>query len=820
MSTQQTEHSAQDTGRHAPDRSSEAAQWSTTVTPVVAALTTLCASTALAGVVEGVRWLGYAGVAVIVVAAVGMGLRALRTPTVLVGLAQLAALLCLLVALFTDDGVLGVFPGPDAFAALGDVLAMAVETVQVGVPPVEAATPVLCLVVIAIGLVAVLVDTLAVAAGAPAACGLVLLCVYAVPASLADEMLPWWSFVLGAVSFAGLLAVDGTQRHQLWHNRPPMPVSARGLGAPSAVVAVALTLGLVVGVSVTGIGTVGGLPGNPAAGSGGGLALKPFTALRGMLDQGANAELFRVRGLGSEGRYLRAMTLPRFDRNGGWVAADALSVDVRVEGSLPPAPGDQGSGSTTRIEIEPVSSQDLWAPVYGIPRRIEGLPADMYYDVAGGMVYSRSPRTLDTYVEHADLSHPDAADLRRASAQYPSSIGVYLGAEGIDQEVVDLASQLTQDADNPFDKALALKGYFSPENGFRYDTQTGTSSDEDALEEFLFRSKLGFCEQYASAMAILARAAGLPARVAIGYTGGYLTGDYRTITTQDAHAWVEVFFPGSGWVTFDPTPLADGRAYQPPYVENGGGTTAPPTTTTTEPVPTEAPAPTVGPLDPGDGDFTQGGGRVGGSGASFSLPWQVWAGLVLLVVVVGVGAPTTTAVRRDPRQARVPVLAIAALAVAAVVVFLGAVSWWLAALVIPLAVLAVPVALRTWRRRESRAAITDLQADQASAAWSELVAESRDRGAQVPESDTVRSTARRMVHTHNLDDQGQSALRTVVVSLERSWYGGLPGQDPTLPPAFDEVVASLHRSAPLGWKDKLLPRSIVRRKPKKPTNEN
>ncbi|WP_424185598.1 transglutaminaseTgpA domain-containing protein [Actinokineospora sp. G85] len=800
MSTQQTQHSAHGTGEHAPvappDRQSEAVQWSTTVTPVVAALTTLCASTALAGIVEGVRWLGYAGIAVIVVAAVGMGLRALRTPTMLVGVAQLAALLCLLVALFTDDGVLGVLPGPDAFAALGDVLARAVETVQVGVPPVEAAAPVLCLVVIAIGLVAVLVDTLAVAAGAPAACGLVLLCVYAVPASLADEMLPWWSFVLGAVSFAGLLAVDGTQRHRLWHNRPSMPASGRGLGAPSAVVALALALGLVAGVAVTGIGTVGGLPGNPVSGSGGGLALKPFTALRGMLDQGSNAELFRVRGLGTEGRYLRAMTLPRFDRNGGWVAADALSVDVRVEGELPPAPGDLGSGSTTRIEIEPVGSQDLWAPVYGVPRRIEGLPSDMYYDVAGGMVYSRSARTLDAYVEHADLSQPDAADLRRAGAQYPAAIGVYLGAENIDQEVIDLAARLTEGADNPFDKALALRGYFSPENGFRYSTQTGTSSDEDALEEFLFRSKLGFCEQYASAMAILARAAGLPARVAIGYTGGYLTGDYRTITTQDAHAWVEVYFPDSGWVTFDPTPLGDGRGYQPPYVENGGATTAPPTTTTTEPTPTEAPAASQPPVTPGAGDTGPDAAQRGGPDSSSSLPWQVWAGLLLLTILIGMCIPTTTAVRRDPRGARALALVVAALAVVAAVVFLGALSWWLATLVIPLAALATPAALRTWRRRESRAAITDLQSDQASAAWSELVAESRDRGAQVPESDTVRSAARRMVHDHDLDPQGQTALRTVVVSVERSWYGGLQGQDPTLTTAFDEVVASLHRSSP------------------------
>src|SRR5262249_44962156 len=78
------------------------------------------------------------------------------------------------------------------------------------------------------------------------------------------------------------------------------------------------------------------------------------------------------------------------------------------------------------------------------------------------------------------------------------------------------------------------------------------------------------CEQYASAMALLARAAGLPSRVAIGYTAGFQAGDYRSITSQDAHAWVEIFFPGQGWTMFDPTPLTDGRTYTPPYASPTG----------------------------------------------------------------------------------------------------------------------------------------------------------------------------------------------------------------------------------------------------------
>ncbi|PWW62556.1 transglutaminase TgpA family protein [Actinokineospora spheciospongiae] len=793
-----------------PEHDSDAVQWTTTVTPAVAAVTTLCASTALSGVIDGVRWLGYAGVAIIVVAAVGMGLRAMRTPTAVVGLAQLFALLCLLVALFTNEGVVGILPGPDAIGALGDVLGQSVEAVRVGVPPVGATAPVLCLVVIAIGLVAVLVDTLAVAAGAPAACGLVLLCVYAVPASLSDELLPWWSFVLGAISFAGLLAVDGTHRHHLWRNRPAMPATGRGLGAPVAVVASALALGLVAGLTATGIGTVGGFPGGGGGGGGGGLALKPFTALRGMLDQGSNVELFRVRGLGNESRYLRAMTLPRFDRNGGWTAADALSDAVPADGDLPNGLGDDGGGAVTRIEIEPVNSQDLWAPVYGIPRRLSDLPPDMYYDQNGGMVYSRSPRKLDRYVEDADLGQPAAQDLRSAGTRPAEGLDpVYLGAEGIDPEVVDLARQLTADQPTTFDKALALQKYFDPVNGFKYQTQTGTSSDEDALEEFLFRSKVGFCEQYASAMGVLARAAGIPSRVAIGYTAGFVSGDYRSITTQDAHAWVEVYFPDQGWVSFDPTPLSDGRGYQPPYVQ-GDASTGPSTTVTEEEVPggsTEN-TPTAQAPETGTADDQQ-AAAPNADGGGFSLPWQVWLALALIALAGGLAALGARAAKARSRTAWRPVAAAAAAAVLAVFFLVSAVSWWLGALVVVLVAAAVPAAVRAWRRREHQQAVAARDTDAAGAAWAELMAESWDRGAETAESDTVRTAARRLVKEHGLDRDGQEALRTVVNSVERSWYGGR-ADAPELPAAFDEVVRGLRRTAPMDWKSRLLPRSVLK----------
>ncbi|MGQ0841075.1 transglutaminase family protein [Actinokineospora sp.] len=785
---------------------SDQAQWSVTVTPVVAAMTTLCASTALAGVIDGMRWLGYAGVAVVVVTATGLGLRAIRTPTLLVGLSQMVALLCLLVALFTNSGILGLLPGPAAIGELGDVLRNSVEAVRLGVPPVSPTPPVLCLVVIAIGLVAVLVDTLAVAAGTPAACGLVLLCVYAVPASLADELLPWWSFVLGAGSFAVLLAVDGAHRHQQWRNRPDMPGTSGQFGSPVAMVGSALVLGLVAGVVVTGVGTVGSLPGGGGGGGGGGgLALKPFTALRGMLDQGSNVELFRVRGLGNESRYLRAMTLPRYDRNGGWIAADALPDDVPADSDLPPAPGDDGGGTVTRIEIEPINSQDLWAPIYGIPRKLRDIPKGMFYDQSGGMVYSRNSRKLPTYVEEADMSQPSADDLRLTGTDFGEIDPVYLAADGIDADVAALAAQLTENQPTMFDKALALQKYFDPANGFSYQTQTGTSSDEDALKEFLFGAKVGYCEQFASAMGILARAAGIPSRVAIGYTAGYQSGDYRSITTQDAHAWVEVFFPRQGWVAFDPTPLSDGRGYEPPYIGDQSST-GPSTGVTEEELPSGSASNSQAPnADKLDNEDPAANAPIPGQ-ADGSWSWPVWAGLGLAVLAALLAL---AAARTRTRWSRLAVPAAAGVGALALFFLLSAMSWWLSALLAIALAATAPVLVRVWRRRAHRHAVATPSADAASAAWAELMAESWDRGAELTESDTVRTAARRLAREHSLDDDGKQALRTVVNSVERSWYGGQSEHDPALAAAFDDVVRGLRRTAPLPWKARLLPRSVL-----------
>ncbi|NIH81227.1 transglutaminase TgpA family protein [Amycolatopsis viridis] len=806
---------------HQPSRRVvEPSQWRGSILPPVAAgLATLCASTSLTGVVGGVGWLGYVTVAVVLVAATGLALRAVRTPTVVVGLAQLVALLLLITGVFTSNGIVGVIPGPTALDELNGVLTAAFDQIRSGLPPVDATPPILCLVTIAIGLVAVLVDTLTVTASAPAATGLVLLCVYAVPASLADGMLPWWTFVLGASAFAGLLAVDGNHRHRRWRNRdsPGLGNAPAAASAPVAVVAVALVLGLVAGSAVTAVGTVGRLPGSGQSGAGagsGGLGVNPFTSLRGMLDQGTTVDLFRVRGLGNDKRLLRAFTLDTYRPNRGWSLPDGpMPAGFPANQPLPAAPGDDGAGEARQIQIEPLNWVDVWMPVYGQLRGLQGVPPGWYYDPGSGAVFSERKQRIAPYLEAASLAEPSKDRLESATAGGGDIPATYSQITGVDPRVVTLTQNLAAGARTDFDKASAIWRYFSAENGFTYDTATAAATDSDALADFLLNGKRGFCEQFASAMAVMLRVLHLPARVAVGFTSGYADGDARLITSQDAHAWVEVYFRDLGWVSFDPTPRSDGRGYVPPYLQSGATSSSStgsededvPSVSTTRVAPSGAPETQGSVAHPGATQATPAGSAPG---------WTGWTALVLVLIALALTAGAFVALRtlRGRPAAWLPLAAAGAWLVA-VVLTAWLVHWVLALVLLLLAVAGLaPVVLREIHRHRRLTAIGEGRPGAADAAWAELMDECTDRGMPIPPSDTVRTAAQKLATQHHLDDEGKAHLRTVIGAVERSWYSPAEAMDENFASAFQGLRRSLERNAPMSWRGRLFPRSVFRKR--------
>jgi hypothetical protein len=153
---------------------------------------------------------------------------------------------------------------------------------------------------------------------------------------------------------------------------------------------------------------------------------------------------------------------------------------------------------------------------------------------------------------------PDADEftLRAAGTKYPDWIRArYLQIpDSFPQRVSTLARDLTATRLTPYDQALAIQDYLR--SSMRYAvTVDSPPYDQDVVDYFLFDSRIGFCDYFASAMVMLARAAGIPARYALGYAPGtFDPAQGRFVVRQfDSHAWPELYFPGAGWVEFEPT---------------------------------------------------------------------------------------------------------------------------------------------------------------------------------------------------------------------------------------------------------------------------
>jgi hypothetical protein len=739
----------------------------------VGGLAVALAATSLTGLLTGARWWGLVVVTTAVIVAAGVLLRWLRTPPIVVAAGQLAALVGLVTALFTRSGRLLVLPGPDAVTELGSLLGRAAQQVRDGIPPVPESTELICLLVVAFGLVAIVVDTLAVSAAAPATTGLVLVGVIIVPAALSDRLLPWWSFALAALAFALLLAINNAARPTTRHHLVWTDSASPGwhVGAAPAAVTVsvgAMAVALLVGTSVSAVGT-----GQPGTGNGGqisGIGLNPFTSLRGQLNAGEVVDLFRVRGL-NQRAYLRALTLSRFDTQAGWLQGP-------LDGAVPAGGGQQPAGrlplptgvsqpvpgSLVQVQIEPINYVDNWLPSYGYPLALEGIGPDWNYAPDAITIFSDRRQRAQPYIELGVLPQPDPELLRAAGPGTRTSFTTvdpqYLDTGGVDLRVVELAAQVTAGSRTAFDATVALNQWFNePGNGFTYDLRTAPGNSGDALVDFLLTGHRGYCEQFASAMAIMLRTLGVPARVAVGFTPGISTDNSWLITTEDAHAWVEVWFPGSGWLPFDPTPLSDGRTVVPGYVA-AGGTRAEDTPLPAPPpaVNTTAPEPDVvagAPEDPGEGD-------------------------------PGFGAGT-----------RIALTAVGLLAFAVLLAL-------------------IPLTVRELRRRWRLHLVGIGGPDAVSAAWEEVLAESADRGVVPPVGETVRVAAGRLADEHALDEPGQAALQTLVGAVERTWYGGnsagsssAPDADRELSGALDAVRTSLARCAPPSRMARLLPRSVL-----------
>ncbi|MGZ9276702.1 MAG: DUF4129 domain-containing transglutaminase family protein [Candidatus Limnocylindrales bacterium] len=268
--------------------------------------------------------------------------------------------------------------------------------------------------------------------------------------------------------------------------------------------------------------------------------------------------------------YLMARVYDVFEP-GGWVSSNATPVVRETAADLLAGTGDavapEGNRTITATVTPSFARRDVFVP--GIPLAV-GQPVTVGLVGAGQFLTvierdpSEAPYSISALVPAAEKDGGRTSEqLRAAGTDYPPEIVAQYGRVTLPADAMGpLARQLLQDivadggATNPYDMAVRIRDTLLDPNQFRYDTDISDQRCEDpSIVECFVETRAGFCQWYASTMAVFLRELGIPARFVQGFLPGESdpAGGGRTIRNSDAHAWVQAYFPGHGWVDFDPT---------------------------------------------------------------------------------------------------------------------------------------------------------------------------------------------------------------------------------------------------------------------------
>jgi protein-glutamine gamma-glutamyltransferase len=257
----------------------------------------------------------------------------------------------------------------------------------------------------------------------------------------------------------------------------------------------------------------------------------------------------------------RGRGLTKFDGKNWTSSMEAVLLNSPGNGNyFFPAPDDPDRPHEVlryTITVEPMSN----SPVFVAPGVVSasGQLPRLWQDPTDS-IYTMESYVGLHYDAVSEVGTPPPAALRRASSNYPPAITHrFLQLPKLDPRVRQLALDVTRNSPTPFDKASAIELHLRTKYGY---TLEMAATGPDPVADFLFRVRAGHCEYFASAMTIMLRSIGIPARPVNGFLGG----EFNDVSNQflvrgaDAHTWVEAYFPGHGWITFDPTPAAGTEA--------------------------------------------------------------------------------------------------------------------------------------------------------------------------------------------------------------------------------------------------------------------
>ncbi len=751
---------------------------------VTAALATVAAALSLYPVVSGGQWL-WAGIGAVAVAAAVGTLTRLRTLPVAgcaaIGLAAVLGYLNLVFASGLSFGA--VLPTRASLGLLWSLAGQGLAETARFAPPAPASPPILLLTVAGIGIVAVATDLLAVRLRRLAVAGLPLLVLFCEPLTTSAHQGPLGAmtvFALGMAGYLALLAADSRERLRVWGRlvtvwqragtpvTPPGGPNTRALAATGRRVGLAaVVLALFIPLLVPGLRNHKLFSGSPATGSGGLVALPdPLVQMNSQLRRAAPQPVLTYRTSDPDPQYFQVYVLNRLSPQ-TWTLTPERGVPM-PGGRLPAAPGLSRAVPSVTEHAQVTLARSLTGG--GHTASFLPLPYPARTVTAPGS-WRADPKTLTMFSAQslAGLSYtvtsrevtPSDGQLQRAGA-IPGSIAQnYLYVPAVFLPLARLAERVAQGQTTSYGEAVALQRWFTESGKFHYSLEVGGPATAQALIRFLTTDRRGYCQQFAFAMAVLARLLDIPSRVAVGYTAGTPLGHGRwEVRTSDAHAWPELYFAGVGWLRFEPTPSgSDGQATarQPGYslppvlAAPSGGVAAPTPAATTGPGRSKA---GTGPL----AKLEHLGGPTSGRGAGRGASWPLGLTLAAIALVL---LSTPRLVRTASRR-------------------------------------------RRWRRAAGAAAA-------AEAAWLETLNDLADYRVEWSPSESPRALARRISTALRLEPAAAAALRRIAAAVERARYAREPAAAAGL--QADTRLVRRALASRLGWAARglawLLPASVL-----------
>ncbi|GAA1626454.1 MULTISPECIES: DUF3488 and transglutaminase-like domain-containing protein [Brevibacterium] len=600
----------------------------------------------LSAVFSDFDWLLPVLVAVFLIVLVGAvfrsipGLKATGTAVI----AQcIVGVIAVLVLCAPDTLLAGIIPTGESFVAVIDLLSAGVSDLYASTPPAESTPGFTAMLTIAFTLITILIDGLVSDLGAPKVSGVLLLVLWMIPVFFAPAQVRWWH--IAAILAAFLLLMLS----------PYFP-QAKWRGGLTAVVAgaVAIILGIALPMLLPQVPT---LPNRASNNQGDLTVTNPFLDLRADLGARDDSTLFTYTTTAENPEPIRLTSINSFD--GQTWAPTPFGLDqfaIAAEGLPWPQglPRNQGY-SEQRIDFSIGQYDQQYLPTPYAPQQPEGLDRRWIYDESSLTIVGNGERSggLDYSMDYLSIE-PDVSVMQSAtpvnSAEFETELEV---PETLPQSVRDTADEVTAGASNQWEAAVLLQAYFRS-GEFEYSLDAPEEASGDAISDFLV-DKRGYCVQFSSAMTIMARTLGIPARIGVGFASGTENGGEYQVSMQDSHAWPELYFDGVGWVRFEPTP--GGPAGAPPAWTVADGSADEANEETTESAtPTAEPTESASEAAPAteEGQTTE-ATDAAAEPANSNLGTVMWAVIIAVLILLLLAIPALWRVLQRRRRTGSPV---------------------------------------------------------------------------------------------------------------------------------------------------------------------